>query len=161
MELIKDTPWWVFVLLAYLIFIGIKALKSQTVSFKKLLILPALFAIWNISWLFTHSEGKYSYFALWFIGIVLGGVIGWQFVRTWKVKADHKTKTITLPGSPTTLIFILLVFVIRYIFGYLEAVNPNPSAEFLEINAGVSGILTGIFIGRTVELYRKYSRARS
>ena len=50
------TPWWVYLLLAYLIFIGIKARKPSTVSIYKLAILPVVFLSLSIEMLVTHFD---------------------------------------------------------------------------------------------------------
>ena len=161
MGILSQTPLWVYVLLIFLLILGISSLRSKTVSFHRLVLLPVIFALWNLSWLFSHLEGKYYFFLLWGIGIVFGAVIGWQSVRSWKIHADHRKKQITIPGSYSTLVLILLIFGVRYYFNYNEAVNPNITEDTLLLNAGISGLFTGVFIGRALELYRKYKSSRN
>ena len=39
---IIGTPWWVWIILVYLLFVGIKALKPRIVYLPKLFIIPAV-----------------------------------------------------------------------------------------------------------------------
>lgn len=161
MEILEGTPTWVYILFVFLLLIGFKSIQPKTVGYRRLFLLPIIFAIWNLYAIFNRLDGKYSIFLLWMIGLFLGAVVGWQMVRTWKVRASHRKKTITLPGSYSTLILILLVFAVRYYIGYREAVDPNLSEEFYLVSASATGVITGIFLGRAIELYRKYLAART
>lgn len=158
MEIIAETPWWVYVLFAVLVIVGLRATRPRTISFNKLLLLPAIFTIWNILWLAERLSGRYSLLLYWLIGIAIGAVIGWQTVRTWKTQVNHQTKSITLPGSWTTLILILLVFAVRYFFVYNYQLHPAHSNNFFLADSFISGIFTGIFTGRSFDLYQKYRK---
>jgi len=114
--------------------------------------------LWNIAWLAERLEGQYSLFIYWVIGLAAGTLIGWQTVRNWKIKVDRHRKTISVPGTWSTLIFILLVFVVRYYFVYHYESHPENSSRFFLADSLVSGIFTGIFIGRSLELYQKYRK---
>lgn len=157
---IFDAPTWIYLLFVCLLILGIKSIDAKTVSLPRLFLLPAIFVMWNFIWLFSRPEGKYSFFALWFVGLIFGSVIGWQTVRSWNIQANRQKKTITLPGSSSTLILILIIFSVRFYFGHTEATTPNLSNTFLDIDACISGLLTGVFVGRVLELYHKYTRAR-
>lgn len=161
MDILSNTPWWVYFFCFVLIVIGLKALWPRTVSLYRLLVLPSIFTIWNIVWLIDHIEKKGSLFALWIVGIAAGVFLGWRSVCHWKIGVDRKHKTILLPAAGSTLILILSAFVLRYFFVYSNEVHPERSEEFFIYESIISGIITGIFIGRSVEIYRKYRKGSS
>lgn len=158
MEILADTPWWVYILFVGLVIIGMKSLKPRTISFARLILLPAVFTIWNIVWLTERLAGQYSFLLFWFISLSAGVFVGRETVRRWKIKADHRNKTISLPGTKSTLILILLVFAFRYFFVYNYETHPHASSHFFLADSIVSGVIIGIFIGRSLELYQKYRK---
>ncbi len=155
-DILNNTPWWVYVLFFILIPIGLRSTKSRTLSFHRLLLLPGVFTLWNIGWLVERTHEEFFLFGYWVIGVVIGSGLGWLSVRYWHVQADRKRKMVTLPGSWSSLILILLVFATRYAFIYQYEVHPDKAADLFTADAAVSGVITGMFIGRSIELYRKY-----
>jgi hypothetical protein len=68
------------------------------------------------------------------------------------IKVDTKHFLIQLPGSWSNLIIMLLIFSLKYFFGYDLAVNPH-HAELMEYKLSmfaVSGLLTGFLQGRLI-----------
>src|SRR4051812_11297371 len=110
MDILIDTPWWVYILFLLLVIIGLKALKPRTIPFQRLIILPAVLTIWNVGWLAIRLQDHLSPFFYWAIGLIIGAIIGWLTVLRWKIGADPHRKLISLPGNWTTLVLILLVF---------------------------------------------------
>lgn len=156
MDILYESPWWVYVLFVFLVILGFKASQPRTISLKKLILLPGIFTVWNIAWLTERLEGRYNLLVFWGLGIVVGSIFGWQTVRKWKIKSDHVRKHISLPGTWSTLTLILLVFAARYFFVYNYETQTNESWDFHFADSVVSGLITGIFIGRSLELYKKY-----
>jgi hypothetical protein len=66
-----------------------------------------------------------------------------------------------IPGGPFTLVLALLIFAIKYVFGVLHALDPAAFAapRFWLTELAVSGVLTGMFIGRFAGLWRQYCAA--
>ena len=156
MNILDQTPWWVYALFVSLVIIGLKASHPRTISLKKLLILPGIFTVLNIIWLTERLQGRYALLFFWAIGLVIGSLIGWRIVLHWKTEANHRLHHLRIPGSWSTLFLIILVFVIRYFFLYNYETKFRESYNFHLADSFVSGIITGIFIGRALELYKKY-----
>jgi hypothetical protein len=156
MEIFTDTPWWVYIFFVFLILVGLQSTKPRTIPIKRIVILPAIFMVWNILWLAERTEGQLSLAAFLILGFIVGSFIGWQTAQAWHIYADHKRKLISVPGTWTTLIFILLVFSVRYYFVYNYINHPQSAPHLFTPDALISGLFTGIFIGRAFELYRKY-----
>lgn len=153
---ILNTPWWVFPLLGYLIILGIQALQTRIVSLYKIFAIPLVFLCFSIYTLLTTAI-DYIVISSWTATILLGSVAGFYQLTRLDVKVDTKHFLIQLPGSWSTLIVMLLIFSLKYFFGYDLAVNPH-HAELMEYKLSmfaVSGLLTGFLQGRLIGyLYR-------
>ena len=57
-----------------------------------------------------------------------------------------------VPGTWTTMIFILIIFSAKYYFGYQLSVDPEliNQIHFEFLLLGVSGVLTGLFTGHFI-----------
>lgn len=153
----KYTPIWVYFILAYLLFIGIKSSKPRTLSLKKLFIMPLVFTSLSIHTLLTAFKVDIFSIGIWTFAIIAGALLGWLQVYSTSIKVDRTHYLIAIPGSWTTLIIILIIFTTKYYFSYQLAVDPALATqtffEFLVL--AVSGACTGLFVGRLLTyLYR-------
>ncbi len=158
MDILSNAPWWAYLGFMISVAIGIASTRPRTISFHRLVILPALFTLLNIAWLAERLQGRYSLLSFWICTLAIGSYLGWQTVRNWETEADHQKKRLSLPGSWSTLYLILAVFATRYFFTYNYELHPEAYIHLFLADAIVSGLITGIFIGRSVELYRKYQK---
>lgn len=155
LELIKGTPIWVWLLLLFLIYMGSKSLFDRTIELKKLLIMPIVFLVMTTS----HIKDPLSYG----IFLVMGAIIGSLSCFKYKIRVDREHKVLRIPGSPIPLILIILVFAKNYFYGYEHAVHPEmfKNIFFLAISYIVSGVFSGIFIGRAGTHFFRYLRLPS
>lgn len=63
--MLVHTPVWVYVLLVFLLFRGIKARVPATVTLEKLALIPALFLFWDIYDLVTYRNQSISTYLQW------------------------------------------------------------------------------------------------
>ncbi len=156
-QALKGTSSWVFIVFGYVLFVGIQALKTRTVPVLRLFILPAIFLLWGVYSVLNKFSSPIT-ILIWLITLLLGSMLSWLYYRKLKIKVDRQQQTVTLPGSSVTLILILLIFSAKYFFGYLYATDPLAHENLLIQMASLatSGIITGIFVGRTGAYYQKY-----
>jgi hypothetical protein len=149
-QALNNTPWWVYVLLAYLVTIGIKAAKTQVVSLKKLFIMPILFTFLSVHALLTSVKTNAFAISCWAIAMALGILVGWLQTARYDIKIDKTKYLIQIPGNWSTLIIISIIFVSKYYFGYKLAVDPQMvNHTWFEVSLlGVTGICAGLFVGR-------------
>ena len=149
-DTLLQTPWWVYVLLIYLIRIGIRASKERVISFKKLLILPVIFTAMSVHTLVSSFQIDLSLGLSWLISIFLGGLVGYLLIRKHNIKVDRKNLLIQTPGTWITLVLVLIIFASKYYFGYELSVDPGliKQTAFEFSMLFVSGVCTGLFIGR-------------
>ena len=155
---LKGTPWWVYVLFFYLLFIGIKALKPHVFSLKKIFILPLIFAVWSI-WQLIAKYQSFFDIVIWATFIFIGYIAGWGLTQHLKIRADKKKLLIAVPGSYLTLILILVIFGTRYFFGYYYATHQETGPMIHMANLIAKGLITGMFVGRAAAMLKKFAKA--
>lgn len=157
-EVLTHTPWWVFVLFFYLLKVGIDATKPRTVILKKLFILPSIFLGISINTLFKSFDLSFSTLGMYLSSLILGIMIGLLLIKNLQIKFDRDHNLIRLPGTFSTLILILITFSTKYYFGYLLSTAPSIAKNplFIISQLGMSGVCSGLFIGRLIcFLFRK------
>ncbi|MBF0363264.1 MAG: hypothetical protein HQK49_19735 [Oligoflexia bacterium] len=152
------TPWWVYLLFAFLFYTGLKARKSSTIPIKKLFMFPAIFIIWSLLSLISKVANSNIYLILIWITLgFIGYLIGLKITQTTNVQVDRINSVITIPGSGWIMLLALMsIFFIKYLFGYTYSTNPSAIAYCLPLDLGFSGAITGIFLGRAHGYFKKY-----
>lgn len=160
-QFFTQTSLWVYILFFYLLFIGIKSLKTRVVSLTRLFFLPIIFFFMSLYNLLTSFELTLGLVIIYIVSLTLGSWFGWLFAQNKVLAFDKKHHLIKLQGSATTLILILLIFSIKYYFGYALAVDPTKvhNVTFSSLMILSSGMVTGIFIGRSFLYLHKRSKA--
>ncbi|GAB2888531.1 hypothetical protein LSG25_08675 [Paralcaligenes sp. KSB-10] len=157
-NIVSGTPAWVWVLLVYLIIRGIKATKTTVMQFWRLLIIPLVFTIWGLAGLLTTLRFTAFSTGTWIVAIIVGCYLGGLAARGVAIRANKSRGLIELPGSPFTLVLILAIFAAKYVLGYQSAIDPAAAQSSLYVffDAGISGLVAGLFIGRVWNYYQKY-----
>ena len=150
---VSGAPWWVWFVLCYICFVGIRAIKSRTVPIPRLFIIPVVFILLKSkAFSIEHPATLFIYIA-WLLG---GCVIGFYFASKTKIKVFKKTKSVELPGSYQTLLLAMSFFIMKFIFGFLQAVDPDLAAKYLGLDVRFNGLLSGYLLGRSLSYLQKY-----
>ncbi len=128
-EAVIRTPVWVWALLAFLLFIGIRGLRPTVASFGRLLILPAVFLVWGLSGFATSYGFRPIGIAVWLAALVVGAGIGWLVARSIEIHADKERGFIRLPGTTVNLVLILIIFATKYTLGVQAGMRPRSPAS--------------------------------
>jgi uncharacterized protein DUF6622 len=157
-QIAANTPLWVWALLALLLFLGIRALRPTTAPVWRIAILPTVFLIWGLTGVIAANGLAAQRAVPWLAAIAAGTLIGWVIAGLKPIRADRAHGLVHIPGGPFTLVLALLIFAIKYVFGVLHAMSPAAFADarFWLTELAVSGVLTGMFIGRFAGLWRQY-----
>lgn len=148
-EILADTPWWVFLLFTYLMWVGFSATKPHQVHIKTLMLFPVMLFVFSIMSLFA-AQFTVGHFLLWLSALGLGTSLGWLHYQSLRIKADKHTKKILVPGTWILLLIILCVFIVKFYFGYELAIHPHfifQPKYYIGLLL-VYGLLTGLFLGR-------------
>lgn len=160
LEALEGTPWYVFLIFIYVVYIGISSLRTRTVKYQVIFVLPTLLTLWSLSLLYTRWRGDLPTLLIWGISLFVGIGMGWKILSFYKYRIDRSRGTITLPGNKWTLVLVLILFVARYTYGYLYATMDEIPKFFITSDFALSGILIGIFIGRALHYFYSYSKMR-
>jgi len=147
--IVSHTPVWVWILLAFLVSRGLKALKGGTAPLSKLAIVPAVFAAWGLLHLFREPSAGWITALAWLVGAAAGLGIGTVLARTSGMSVDRLQKTVTLPGSVVPLVLILVTFASKFGLGVeLATTHAGLDSMYVILDGLVSGLVAGIFAGR-------------
>jgi hypothetical protein len=158
-EIIDETPFWVYLIFAFLLFSGIRASHPRTMTLSRLFFLPTLLVLWSIYGLYERWHGHWTDVYYWIVSLVCGSYIGWWMIHQWKIRVDRERKALILPGTWSTLWLVLIIFAVRYFFGYYYATHSTIPHSVLLTDVIVSGIITGVFVGRSMNYLYRYEKA--
>ncbi len=151
------TPWYVFPIFAYILFIGIKATKDRVIFLPFNLVLPiTLFAL-KVPAFFELRHCLIMYF---FGSYLIGLLIGIFFGFKQQIVCSKNSLFVKLPGSFLTLIILLIYFCVRYFFGYLAAVNPALSNSLQFLNQAILGCVSGFLLGISIGYFLTWLKIR-
>ncbi len=155
---LSKTPWWVFAVFGYLIYLGIKSTKKRTISIIKLTIIAITFFIFSVKGLDSLWDITDFVAYIWLVAILVGIFFGWLSFIGKEVIIDKKAGLVQIPGSYNILLIFMTVFISRYVIGYFDALNlefiVNPYMIFFKIF--VSSLPPGILLGRLLFIFKNY-----
>src|SRR6201995_2585935 len=155
---ITHTPIWVWALLAYLVWQGIKAMQPRTSSIWRALIVPMIFIIWGLSRLGFGQRASLAPLLAWIAAALVLLPVGVLTPRPFEV--DHVTGQIKRPGSIFPLIRNIVVFTAQYAVAVTAAIHSDDRATAVIIGRAISSATAGYFIGSTIALLRQYWKQR-
>ncbi len=149
-HVIKGTPSYVWTILCYLLFVGIKSIKTRVLYILKLFIIPLILLAIKYKTLLSDD-------ALVFYLVIIGGSIATFFINTGNtIKVINKEGAIEVAGGYGMLIILLSFFIVKYYFGYLKSTDPDLFLKYSIIESVISGLFSGYFIGRALRYTYKY-----
>jgi hypothetical protein len=157
-QVLIHTPVWVFALLAFLVWQGIKSMQPRKVQIWRALIVPVVFIVWGVSRIgFGHQDNAWPLLA-WIAAALALLPLGVLTPRPFDV--DHNTGEIIRPGSSFGLIRNLIVFALQYAVGVISAIDAGDRAAAIIASRAISGATAGYFIGSTIALLVAYRSKR-
>lgn len=158
-QILIHTPLWVWMLLAYLVWQGVQAMRPRTIPIWRALIVPVVFIVWGVSRIgFGHQDSAWPLVA-WIAAALALLPFGVFTPRPFDV--DHTTGDICRPGSTFGLIRNLVVFSLQYAVGVISAIDAGDRALAIIVGRAVSGATAGYFVGSTIALLVAYRRKRA
>ena len=154
-RILANTPVWVFVLLAYLIWQGSQALRPRTQAVWRLLVVPLVFFLMGLSRLVLARDNALEPLFAWLAALILFAALG-LFNGPKLLAVDRQKGMVTRPGSVGPLLRNITVFSLQYGVAVATAMKLEPHAAVAIIGHAVSGASAGYFSGWAVALWRRY-----
>jgi hypothetical protein len=156
---IKNTPLWVWGLLAALLALGLSQLRGRRVGLTRMTLLPLAMSglsLWGTVSAFGNSP-LFGYVLLaWATGAALMLALIAPQAPPVGTRYDTASRSFQVPGSWVPLALILGIFLTKYTVGVeltMQATLANDGQYTLIIGA-LYGLFSGIFAGRAARLWR-------
>ena len=152
----KETPVWVWILLAFLLRRGFAALYDREMTAGRLFFLPVLFLIWGGYGVITETELAGLSIVMMAAGLLAGGAIGYRIWRSQPpLKISANPGMIIRAGTPLTLGLIVVAFCTKFILTSAVYLQPElrSTASFCILFGGMTGLIDGVFWGGTLRLF--------
>ena len=157
--ILKNTPMWVWGLLAALLALGLSQLRARTASLTRIAIVPLAmtgFALWGIASAFGASGQILWVMLAWAVPAAVISAILAPGAAAQGTRYDRSTRTYALPGTAVPLVLILGIFLTKYAVGVELTMQPRlaQDATFAMQIAALYGVFNGFFTGRAIRLLR-------
>ena len=155
----RQTPPWVWLLLAGLVALGLSQWRERRASLARVTVLPVAMALLSLLGLVTaFAEGGVLIAALvsWLASFALVGLLLRRLRVPSGTRYEPSMARFNLPGSPWPLLLILAIFLLKYAVGVELAMQPQAARDlhFVLGVAALYGALSGVFATRTAALWR-------
>jgi hypothetical protein len=149
-QMIASTPWWAFVLFAYLLYVGYLASKPSTLPLRNLMFASVVFVTISIVAMIALVKPNTADLACWATMLLLGTGTSWLHYRLLKIKAIKDQKQLQMPGTYNVIILVLATFTAKYYYGYNINFRPDMFQDPSYALAIMSfyGFFTGAMVGR-------------
>lgn len=158
-----NTPFWVYGLFFYLVYVGYRASNTRIIALKKIFIIPLILTSMSVHTLIDAFDIGFLEVGAWSGAITVGAVLGWLEVyrQHIHIRVDKMKHLILVPGSWMSLALILAIFGTKYYFGYELSTDPElaDQSSFEYAMLSVSGFCSGLSIGRVICYVRKYMKS--
>jgi hypothetical protein len=156
-DIVSSIPPWVFVVLALLVGLGVRALWSRPAKLPLLLIAPLAFVGWGVLSLKADLAQHAGLFAALGAGTLLGAIIA-AVTAHIDPKIEHRGDEIMIAGSALPLVRNLLIFAAKFTVTFAAMADPARREPLLIWNVGLFGLTIGYFGVWTALLLARYQR---
>ncbi|MDQ3126383.1 MAG: hypothetical protein M3Q74_12375 [Pseudomonadota bacterium] len=139
----RETPWWAFAVLALLVFLGVRRLKTRVRGLGAAFATPAVFGVWGLFNVATYSQAQSAV-----VGVstfLLLFAAGWASTRLYMGEAADLTEDgrFLFHGTPEPLITYMAVFAIRFGLEVWKGFEPGAALLAGGIAIGLSAFVAG------------------
>ena len=150
-DAIIDRPLLANILILFLIWIGVRAIKPRAIRYRQLYILPSVFLAVSANQLFSAYAFSTAALLSWIAATIVAGVASWRMAEKTPIQIKRETGMIELPGTWITLAIILVFIATRFYIGRQLSVSPELRADegFITWILVSTGIICGYYLGRS------------
>ncbi|MEH2920290.1 DUF6622 family protein [Samsonia erythrinae] len=160
--ILRYTPYWVWGVLAYLLYAGVSASRPRLQSPARMLVVPTAFMVWGVSAIFHSRLLPFAATGGFLLALAVGLGIGWKTgiaSGTYQPEARCFQRT----GSWWPLLLMLLTFFSRFCFSVQLVRFPALALDpaFCLLSGAASGITAGIFSGVSLRLLNEMRKTNA
>jgi hypothetical protein len=162
-QIIFNTPPWVWALLAFLIYRGMRAAADREIPFRRIFIIPLVMLGLSLHGIGSTFGIGFMVLLTWLATTLVASGLSWHLPDYRKMVAHPARGTLFLPGSWTPLLMMLGIFFIKYVVAVMLSMNPHyaQTTGFAIAICALYGLFNGIFIGHLLRLVSIYRQAGS
>jgi hypothetical protein len=155
-EMLRRTPVWVWAVFATLVYLGYLQSRPRSVSRMRLFALPAAMLGLSLYGAWAGLGANPIVLPAWLCGGFLAVWLHRFFGQAQRVTYSPAARTFAVPGSWVPLGLMMTIFLVRYAIAVMIAINPSlrGNAAFLGAASAAFGLVSGIFIARSLRLVR-------
>ena len=160
-EIAAHTPVWVWFVLAYGLWVGVRAFAERKVSLALASLLPIVFFGLSLPNLIAVASTAPAVGLVWLLAVAAGVVLGWFYLSAEPLEVHRGRGTLLVPGTWTVLVLFVILFATKFTYGVEQAAHPELASSliFEVVVFALSGLSTGVVTGRTAKLYNRYFQA--
>lgn len=149
-SLFLHTPVWVFIIFVFLVALGLQQSRDRTISRWQLLLLPIAMLTFSLYGLVASFGLSVLVVLFWLVGCTVSAVSLRRPLMNSVQRLPSGMFMVT--GSWWPLALMMVIFVIRYFLGYVEATQAQVSSNILPqwqvLISLMSGVVSGVFVAR-------------
>lgn len=156
---VRNTPLWVWGLLAALLVLGFSQLRRRSVSAARMTLMPVAMtglSLWGTVSAFGNSPLIGYVLLAWAASAVLMVGLMAPQAPLAGTRYDAAARSFDMPGSWVPLVLILGIFLTKYIVGVDLVMQPALArdGQYTLIIGSLYGLFSGTFAGRAARLWR-------
>lgn len=156
LDIVTHTPIWVWLLLSFLLYLGVKQSRDRKVPKNRAFIFPIVMFVLSLHGVISSFGGSFDSLLFWGISFVATLLIGVLIFPPQQARFDESIQCFFIQGSWRPLFLILGIFTIKYTVGVMEGMQ-SPFLTLSFVVDGLSllyGLFSGIFAARGLGLWR-------
>jgi len=156
LQILANTPKWVFVLFAALLWLGLSQLLTRRVGLSRITGLAIGMSAFSLYGTVSAFAGVPMALLAWLAGAAAVFALLAGRAAPLGTRYDAATRRFTVPGSAVPLALMMGIFLTKYAVGITLGMQPAVARDLLFALAvsAVYGAFSGVFAARAARLWR-------
>ncbi|MFZ6846205.1 DUF6622 family protein [Undibacterium sp. RuTC16W] len=162
-QVISNTPIYVWAILGFLAFRGIKASADRELTVRSVMIIPLVMLALSVQGILSGFGADPLVLAAWLATMTAGVAVSWSMVSDKNVRILAEKGTVFYRGSWGPLVMMMSIFVMKYVVNVALHVDPalHSNMSFAVITTALFGLFNGLFLGKMLRVLIMCKQAMS
>ncbi len=156
MQILTNTPNWVFAVFGVLLWQGVNQMRARTVGLTRSTTVPLAMTALSFYGVVSVFGDTPQSLLTWVVGAAVAFAIHYQLASAAQIQYDASHRRFHVPGSVVPLVLFMGIFLTKYAVGVSTAMQPalaHNSSFALAIGL-LYGAFSGVFLARATQLWR-------